>query len=174
MKESLMTLDNVDQKIIEELQKDCRIPIGQISKKIGIPTSTIQYRIKRLEKVGIIEGYQAQVNFEKMGKDYTTITFVRTKYGKNSYEKVGTILSQIPGVSGVFFVLGEIDFVVLCRSNDREDFMSKLDILLGVEEIERTNTMVVMKTIREGSKIDYSFGNMKNSQRRLKSGRTPK
>lgn len=170
-----MTLDDVDQRIIDELQRDCRIPIGRLSKKIGIPKSTIQYRIKRLETAGIIEGYHAQVDFEKIGKDYTTITFVRTKYGKNSYEKVGTILSQIPGVSGVYFVLGEIDFVVLCRSNDREDFMGKLDVLLGVEEIERTNTMVVMKTIREGSKIDYSFGNIQNSQRtRLNIGKTPK
>jgi DNA-binding Lrp family transcriptional regulator len=145
----IKTLDEADSLILGILQKNCRISNNAIAKQVGLPKSTVQYRIKRLEKDGIIEGYRAHVNAEKIGKDYTTITFVQAKYGKQNYEKVGKVLAKIPGVFGVYFILGEHDFVVLCNSDNRDDFMNKLDILYNMEEVERSNTTVVMKTVRE-------------------------
>ena len=108
------------------LQQNCRISIGTLAKKIGIPKSTVHYRLKKLESEGIIEGYYAKLNATLLGKDYTTISFVRGKFGPEYHEKVGKLLSKIPGVTGVYFILGEEDFIVLCISNNRKDFMKKL------------------------------------------------
>ena len=149
--------DDIDKYILEQLKKDCRISIGQIAQKMGLPKSTLQYRIKKLETMGIIKGYRAQIDYAKLGKEYTTITLVRSKYGRKYHEKVGSILAQIPGTSGVYFVLGETDFVVICRSDNREDFRSKLNIFYDTKEIERTATMVVMKTIKDEAEIDFKF-----------------
>ena len=149
MLEEIKILDETDSIILNILQKNCRISNNDIAKKVGLPKSTVQYRIKRLEKDGIIEGYRAHVNSEKIGKDYITITFVQAKYGKENYEKVGKVLAKIPGVFVVYFILGKHDFVVLCNSNNRDDFMKKLDILYNMPEVERSNTTVVMKTIKE-------------------------
>jgi DNA-binding Lrp family transcriptional regulator len=146
----------IDKGILEYLEKDCRVPIEQVAKKLGLPKSTVQYRIKRLEGMEIIKGYKAQIDYAKLGKEYTTITLVRSKYGRKYHEKVGNILAQIPGTSGVYFVLGDTDFVVICRSNNREDFNRKLDVFYDTEEIERTTTMVVMKTIKDESEIDFN------------------
>lgn len=142
-------IDDIDKGLLELLQKNCRISIGRIANRLGLPKSTVQYRIKRLEATGVIGGYHAQINPERIGKDYTTITFVRIKGGRKNVEKVGTLLAQILGVIGVYFVAGENDFVVICISDNRENYLEKLDIMNSTKGIERTNTVVVMKTIKE-------------------------
>jgi DNA-binding Lrp family transcriptional regulator len=148
-------IDDIDKKIIELLQKDCRFPIQRVANNMRLPKSTIQYRIKKLETMGIIERYCAKINYSKLGKDYTTITLVQSKYGRKCHEKVSNLLTKIPGVSGIFFVLGDTDFVVICKSNNREDFARKLDMFYNTEEIEKTSTMVVMETIKDQSEIDF-------------------
>jgi len=142
-------LDEIDVGILKILQEDCRISLEQIAEKLGAPKSTIHYRIKRLEEEGVIEGYYAKVNLEKLGKNYLTVTFVRAKYGPGYHEKVGQRLSEIPGVWGIYFIFGENDFVILTRSKDREDYMRKLEKIMDMPEIERTNTQIVAKVIKE-------------------------
>jgi DNA-binding Lrp family transcriptional regulator len=152
-------LDEIDIGILNILQKNCRIRVGEIAMKLGLPKSTIGYRIKRMEENEIIQGYYAKINAAKLGKDYTTIIRVRAKFGPRFHEKVGKKLSQIPGVWGVYFILGGSDFVILCNSDDREDFMQKLEQIYDMAEIERTNTAVVIKTIKEDPMIQLRLGN---------------
>lgn len=154
MSERHMSLDKIDKAILEILQSNSRTPLGQIASKLGVPKSTVHYRIKRLEAEEIIEGYYAKVCATKLGKDYTTITFVRAKYGPSYHEKVGKMLAQIPGVCAVYFILGDNDFVVLIMSENREDFMGKLEKMYDMPEIERTSTVVVVKTIKEDPRIE--------------------
>ncbi|MEM3874117.1 MAG: Lrp/AsnC family transcriptional regulator [Candidatus Bathyarchaeia archaeon] len=149
MNDALKSIDELDLKILKILQDDCRISLEQIAKMVGVPKSTIYYRIKRLEEEGIIEGYYAKINFAKLGKDYLTITFVKAKYAPGYHEKIGEKLSKISGVWGVYFIFGENDFVVLTRSKDREDYLRKLELMMNMPEIERTNTQVVAKIIKE-------------------------
>lgn len=87
---------------------------------------------------------------------YHTITFVKGKFGPNYHNRVGKILAKIPGVSGVYFILVDYDFVVLCVSNNREDFMKKLEMMYNSKDIERTNTSVIMKVIRWDPRIFFN------------------
>lgn len=142
-------LDKIDFGILDILQKDCRTPLEQIADNLGVPKSTIHYRIKRLEEEEIIKGYYAKVNHERLGRDYVTVTFVRAKYGPGYHEIAGQKLIEIPGVWAVYFILGENDFIIVSRSSDREDYLQKLEKIMGMPEIERTNTQVVAKVIKE-------------------------
>lgn len=148
------SLDEIDKRILEILQKDCRTPLKQIANKLGVPKSTVHYRIKRLEAEEIIEGYYAKVDAAKLGKDFVTITFVRTKYGPSYHKKVGELLAQIPGVWAIYFVFGETDFVVLAKSDNSKDFMEKLEKVMNMQQIERSNTQVVAKVIKEDPTIE--------------------
>jgi len=142
-------LDEIDVEIIKILQEDCRASLEYIANKLAVPKSTIYYRIRRLEKDGIIEGYYAKINFEKLGKDFLTITSVRAKYEQGYHEKVGKKICAIPGVWGVYFVFGENDFIVMARSKNREDYLRKLETIMSMPEIERTNTLIVAKVLKE-------------------------
>lgn len=148
-------LDEMDLEILKILQEDCRTPLEQIACKLKVPKSTVYYRIRRLEEEGIIEGYYAKINFAKIGKDFFTITFVRARYEPGYHGKVGQKLAQIPGVWAVYFLFGENDFVLLSRSNNREDYLQKLEKIMNMPEIERTNTQIVAKVIKEDVKAIF-------------------
>ncbi|MHA2365768.1 MAG: Lrp/AsnC family transcriptional regulator, partial [Candidatus Hodarchaeales archaeon] len=142
-------LDELDKFILRELQKDCRAPLKEIAKKLEAKPSTVHYRVKRLEEQGFINGYSIKINPEKLNFNYPTIMQVRAKYGPKYYNKIGNQLKNIPGVWGVYFLLGEWDFIVLIRSKDRASYMKILDQVMEIEGIERTSSLVVAKILKE-------------------------
>lgn len=136
------------------MQKDSKTSLERMADKLTVPKSTVHYRIKRLEAEGIIEGYCAKVNAEKVGKSYRTVTLVRAKYGSGYHNKIGNMLAQIPGVWAVYFVYGDIDFIVLARSDGGENLMEKVEKMINTQEIERTSTQIVAKVIKEDPIIE--------------------
>lgn len=145
-----MQLDEVDLKILKILQEDAKYPLEKIAEEVRAPKSTVAYRIKRLEKSGVIRGYHAYIDPASLNLDYLVVTLVKAKYGKDYHEILGQKIAQLPGVWGVYFVLGENDFIVLARFRNRDEMMSKyLEKLMSMPEIERTNTQIIAKIIRE-------------------------
>ncbi len=154
MQERSKAIDQIDTAILAILQNDCRTPLKQIATIVGVSMPTVRYRLRRMEKEGIIVGYQAKIDAAKLGKRCLTITFVRAKYGPEYNEKIGKMLSRIPGVSGVYFVFGEIDFIVTARSDSIEDFTRKLSVITNMAEIERSSTQIVAEVVKDDPRID--------------------
>lgn len=147
-------LDKIDRTLLKILQKDSRVPLQVIAKRLGIPKSTVHYRISRLEREKVIEGYYAKLNPARLGYDYLAVVLVRAKYGPRYHQKVGLRLSKIPGVWAVYYVLGEVDFIVLIRALDRDDYMQKLERLSNMSDIERTSTQVVARILKEDPRME--------------------
>jgi Lrp/AsnC family leucine-responsive transcriptional regulator len=147
-------LDKIDRNLLKILQQDSRVPLQLIAKRLGIPKSTVHYRIGRFEREKIIEGYYAKLNPAKLGYDYLAVVLVRAKYGPRYHRKVGLRLSKIPGVWAVYYVLGDFDFVVLIRALDRDDYMGKLERMSSMSDIERTSTQVVARIVKENPRIE--------------------
>jgi Lrp/AsnC family leucine-responsive transcriptional regulator len=147
-------LDKLDIAILKELQKDCRLPLQDIAKKVDAPTSTVHYRVKRLERDGVIERYIAQINPEKVKLEYITIIDIRAKYRSKYYEKVGRALAKVPGVWAVYYVLGDVDFIVLTRAKDKAEYLKILDQVMEMEGVDRSSTKVVARVIKEDSRLE--------------------
>jgi len=143
-----------DRILLQILQRDCRVPLRHVAERLGVPKSTVHYRVRKLEEAGIIEGYYAKLNAAVLGNDYLAVILVRAKYGPGYHEKVGLKLAKIPGVWAVYYVLGEIDFIVLIRALDRDDYMKKLAQISSMRDIERTSTQVVAKVVKEDPRVD--------------------
>lgn len=111
-----------------------------IAGNLGVPKSTIHYRIHRLEQAGVIEHYFAKLNATKLGNDYLAAVLAWAKYGPHYHERIGRKIAAIPGVWGVYYVLGDSDFVLLIRAKDREDYMQKLEKISSMPDIEMTST----------------------------------
>ena len=152
--EWVLRLDETDKRLLRIIQQDSRIPLQKIARKLGVPKSTVHYRIGRLEREKIIEGYYAKLNATKLGYDYVAVVLVRAKYGPRYHKKVGLKLSKMTGVSAVYYVLGDYDFIVLMRAINREDYMQKLERLSSMTDIERTSTQVVGRVVKEDPRID--------------------
>lgn len=147
-------LDELDVAILRELQKECRITLEDVASKVGAPASTVHYRLKRLEKAKILEGYYAKVNPEKLDMEYITVIHLRVDLAPGSYDTIGGELAKIPGVWAVYLILGDFDFLVMTRSKDRDAFMSILDRVLRVKGIRQSSTSVVGKLIKEDPRLD--------------------
>ena len=65
--EELLEIDEIDRKILGELTADCRVSYRQLAKKTKVSIGTALNRIKRMEKIGVIKGYSAIVDQEKIG-----------------------------------------------------------------------------------------------------------
>lgn len=146
-------IDKIDLRILGALQDDCRARLESIAKELGIPKSTVHYRIRRLEETGVIERYSAKVNAAKLGKDYLAVDLVRAKYGPHYHQRIGKRIAAIPGVWAVYYVLGDNDFVLLIRADDREDYMRTVEKISSMPDVERSSTQVVAKVIKEDPRI---------------------
>ena len=147
-------MDSIDKLLLRIIQQDSRVPLQKIARRLGVPKSTVHYRIGRLERENIIEGYYAKLNAGRLGYDYLAVVLVRAKYGPQYHKKVGLKLSKLSGVWAVYYVLGDWDFVVLIRARNREDYMKKLEQLSNLADIERTSTQVVGRVVKEDPRID--------------------
>ncbi len=60
-----MKLDEIDVLILQELQKDSRLSIRELSKRINLSPPSVTERVRRLEDDGVIEGYTIKINKKK-------------------------------------------------------------------------------------------------------------
>jgi len=147
-------LDELDIAILKELQKECRTPLQEIAEIVGAPTSTVHYRLKRLERAKVIDGYYAKLNPEKLDIDYIASIRISIDLKPTSYDKIGDELAKIPGVWTVYMILGDCDFLLMTRSKNREEFLKIIDQILEVKGIKKLHTQVVARLVKEDPRLD--------------------
>lgn len=70
-----MTIDEIDRKILREMQEDARISYAELGRRVGLTTPAVIERVRKLEDAGIIVGYRAEIDSTKVGLPITA--FVR-------------------------------------------------------------------------------------------------
>ena len=73
----MQTLDNIDKNILRILQNDGRISIVNLAERVGLTKTPCLTRLRRLEKTGYIDGYQARINPHKVNQSY--LVYVQIK-----------------------------------------------------------------------------------------------
>jgi DNA-binding Lrp family transcriptional regulator len=146
-------LDKLDLAILRTLQDNPKLRIRDLAEKLKVPKSTIYYRLRQLENQGIIKKYGVILDSDKLGFEYVVIMQVRGKYGPKYHEEIGKFLSKNPYVQGVYYVLGDIDFIVIGKFPSKIKYMEFLEQLINTPIIERTSTMVVAKVIKEETRL---------------------
>jgi Lrp/AsnC family transcriptional regulator, leucine-responsive regulatory protein len=85
-------LDGTDWAILAELQQDGRIPITELGRRVNLSASATTERVKRLEHAGVITGYRATVDLDKVG--YAVLAVVRLKYPGNQHQPLHRLLAE--------------------------------------------------------------------------------
>jgi DNA-binding Lrp family transcriptional regulator len=144
-----ITLTPLQLDILYKISAMKEVNLEQISKELKIPKSTVYYNYRKLEEEGLIKGVNLEIDQSMLGVDITAITFVRTKYAGASGSETGAKMAKIPGVISVYYVLGDIDFIVVSKAINREDLKRIIDAIAKIEEVERTSTQYVLNVIKE-------------------------
>ena len=142
-------LDETDMEILKMLAEDGSVSFQKVAAVLQISKSTVHNRVRALQEKGVIRGFHALLDPEKLGNNFTAISLVRGKYGPNYSENIGKAISKIRGVWAVYFVIGDVDFIVMIRCRSKEELSSIIEQLTKVEGVERSNTFYALKTVKE-------------------------
>ncbi len=145
-------LDEIDLKIVWELQNDGRASFNEIAKKLGISVATVSKRVGRLEKIGVIQGYSAIVACEKIGfKDH--IWLMVYLQPNADIEAVGMKIANLIGVKCVHQIYGEFDLLVhLCCATD-DEINEVVNSIGKIRAVVRVHKMKVSKRIKEEFRV---------------------
>jgi len=142
-----MDLNETDQKILKALLEDARFSSRQIAKTVGVSVGTVLSRIKKMEDEGLIEGYSVLINHEKLGYQLTVVTEITVSKGK--LVETENEIAKIPNVCCVYDVTGLTDAIIVAKFKSRDDLGHFTKKLLSLPYIERTNTHVVLGSVKE-------------------------
>ena len=140
-------MDETDKKICNILTENSRISISSISKKTGIPNSTISNRIHKLEEKKIIKQYTTILDHEKIGINITAMIIIQTETEK--HENVEKQLPKLEEVTQVYSISGEYDVLIKVEARNLEELNeiinSKIRTIDGIEELRE---LIVMEELK--------------------------
>lgn len=144
-------MDETDVKILKALTLDARLSSRQIAKQCDVSIGTVLSRIKRMENEGIIRGYSALLDHEKLGYELTVVSEITVSKGR--LLEVENEIARLPNVCCVYDVTGLIDAVIIAKFKNREELGKFTKRLLAIPFVERTNTHVVLTSIKEDFRL---------------------
>lgn len=143
-------IDNIDRKIMDTLQADCRQTIARISETVGLSPSACHRRIGLLEERGVIERYAARLNGQALG-------YVMTFYVELSLESQSEkVLSEFeaaaiarPEVLECHLMTGTADYLLKVAAQDTEAYERVYRrVIAALPHVSRIQSSLVMKTIK--------------------------
>src|ERR687891_1703851 len=146
-----MALDETDVKIIKKLLSHARLSYRTIAEEINVSPPTVLSRVEKLERDNIIKFYSAILNHEKIGYDLTAIIEVTAVKGKIT--DVEKHISKFPNVCAVYDITGLTDMLIVAKFKNREELSKFVKKDMSLPYIDRTNTHVVLITVKE----DFGF-----------------
>jgi len=144
-------IDALDRKILEELEANARQSFRDIARKLEVSIATVINRTKAMEKAGIIKGYSARLDSEKLGYDIVAIIEIVVSKGKllEVEDKIG----KMPEVHQVYDITGQTDAIIIAKFPNRKELSQFVKSLLGMPFVERTNTHIVLTVIKEDLRL---------------------
>ena len=146
-------IDEIDHRIISLLQENARLSNAVLAEKVGLTTSTVHERVKKLEKKGIIKGYVAMVDAEALGKPITafirlTIGLTSTDY-LESKKSVLNVCRDEPDVLECHAVAGEDCYILKVRIPGPGDLEKLIERIRCNAQVSRATTNIVLSTFKE-------------------------
>jgi len=151
-------LDKIDYKILAILQKDSNRTTKSIAEELGMTTSPIFERIKKLEKEGYISNYVALLNHKKLGLKQIVFMGITLQGHTRSYlEKFVNQINGFPEVIECHRVSGNFDYLLKLVVEDIEAYeqfiITKLTLLPYLGNVQ---SLIALSTGKATNEIDLS------------------
>lgn len=148
-----LQLEEKDIEILRCIDEDGSCNLDEISQRTQISRSTVHYRLKKFEKMGLVKGTFVEIDPSALGLDITTVTLVNASFENRTAEDVGNKISSIQGITTVYYVLGDFDFIVVSKAKDREDLKRLLKEMHSIDGVIKTGSHFVASTIKEEKRV---------------------
>ncbi|MDP8185061.1 leucine-responsive transcriptional regulator Lrp [Phocoenobacter skyensis] len=152
-KKIIKPLDDIDYKILDELQHNGRISNIELSKRVGLSPTPCLERVKRLEKQNIITGYRALLNPTLLNKPLLIVVEITLIRGKpDIFQEFNQAVSKLDEIQECYLVSGDFDYLLKARVADMVAYRELLGTtLLRLPGVNDTRTYVVMEEVKQSN-----------------------
>ncbi|MEO9571271.1 MAG: Lrp/AsnC family transcriptional regulator [Polaribacter sp.] len=151
-----MTLDSIDKKLINLLQKDSKQTTKQLSIQLNLSVTAVYERIKKLEKQEIIKKYVALINKNKIEKSF--LVFCHIKLIKHSREYVTTFereVLKLEEITECFHVSGDYDYILKIYVKDMDAYRNfMVTKLTTIAYIGSTHSTFAIEEVKNTTAIN--------------------
>ncbi len=146
-------LDVIDRKILARLQDDAKISQAELAKAVGLTPPSVNERIRKLERGGVIRGYVALLDERKLGQDITAFVEIFIEHPKFETGFIEAV-RELDEILECHHITGEFSLLLKVRVRDMAAFrkllIEKLNTARGVRQ---TRTLIVLATAKEQRRI---------------------
>jgi Lrp/AsnC family transcriptional regulator, leucine-responsive regulatory protein len=144
-------LDTIDLKILDEIQKDGRISIVELARRVNLTKTPCSERLKRLEKTGAILGYHTRLNPEAL--DIAHVTFVEVQLKSTTADALAEFnraVLKAKEIQACHMVAGGFDYLLKVRTSDIKGYRETLGLVISrLPHVQQTHTYVVMEEVKD-------------------------
>ena len=153
MIEKESTMDDIDKRILMQLQENSKQNTKEIASKVGLSVTPTYERIKKLEQQGIIASYVALLDRNKIGKKiiaFCQITLL--KHQKKMYDKFNSDMLLLPEIMECHRVSGNYDYLLKVVVDDITDFHEFINEKLStVEGISTIHSSFLLNSVKDST-----------------------
>ena len=144
-------MDKTDDQIVKRLLSNARVSYRKIAEEIGVSPPTVLARVEKLQRDGIIKSYSALLDHEKLGFDLTAVIEITVNKGK--VVDIERQIAKFPNVCAVYDITGLTDMIVVAKFRNRRELSNFVKKDLSLPFVDRTNTHVVLLTVKEDFRL---------------------
>jgi len=143
-------LDRIDLLLLAELQRDGRVPNAELAERVHLSPSACLRRVQRLERDGVIAGYRAELEPERLGLGLQAFVRVQLRqHDSGSVEAFARSVNEWDEVVACNALTGDMDYLLQVMVRDLEHFSRfLLDRLLGQAGVEDVNSSFVLRRVK--------------------------
>jgi DNA-binding Lrp family transcriptional regulator len=138
------SMDHLDQRIIDLLVDDARQSVTVMAKRLHVARSTLQDRIGRLERSGVIAGYTVRFGPAATGRRVTAHVAITIDPKRGDH--VQQTLRRIAGVRTLHTVSGPFDLIAVVAAESTAEIDCVLDRIGGIPGVDRTTSSIILTT----------------------------
>ena len=148
-------IDDKDRKLLDLLQENARLSNAELAEAVGLTASSVHERVKKLERQGIIKGYVAVLDAEKLGKPLVAFVRLTVQTHPQDGQKNGLLelCNSEPDIMECHNVAGEDCFVLKVRAEGPKKLERLLSAIRGSTETNRSVTNIVLSTYKESARV---------------------
>lgn len=142
----MSSMDELDRRLIALLRENARTPIATLAKKLGVARGTVQNRLTRLEKDGVIVGYTVRLKPQAETQQIRAIMTIAVEGNKTQ-----SVLRQLrgePAVVALYSTNGRWDFVAELRVETLQEFDRVIAGISLFEGVSRTETNLLLTSYK--------------------------
>lgn len=152
-------LDEIDRKILAELQADGRMTNVELARRVGISAPPCLRRVRSLEEMGFIRGYHADIDARELGFEVQVFAMVRlASQSERDLSAFEALVQGWPLVRECHMLNGEIDFILKCVSPDLPSFQRFLtDQLTAAPNVASVKTSLVIRGAKDQPSVPFEI-----------------